>query len=82
MNKIAMTLDSILDLKEQAIKNGKLAEWAEVLQDWAVAADRHIQSPQLQQCQHVIVDCRNEVVVSGYMCTKCNAVFAAGDQGE
>ena len=30
-------------------------------------------------CQHVIVDARNEVIQSGYMCIKCNTLFESGD---
>jgi hypothetical protein len=29
-----------------------------------------------QECAHEIVDARNEYVESGFMCVKCNAVFA------
>ena len=28
-------------------------------------------------CQHEIVDARNQVITSGYLCVKCNAVFKA-----
>lgn len=36
-------------------------------------------TPAPTDCQHEIIDIRNEVVQSGYMCKKCNAVFSAGD---
>jgi hypothetical protein len=30
-------------------------------------------------CDHSIVDARNSVIQSGYMCIKCNALFRAHD---
>jgi hypothetical protein len=29
-----------------------------------------------KKCEHYIVDARNEVIKNGYMCIKCNAIFA------
>ncbi len=30
-------------------------------------------------CEHSIVDARNPIIRSGYLCTKCGALFRAGD---
>jgi len=44
---------------------------------------RHFDSLRLEMladsCAHTICDARNEVVTAGYVCTKCGALFAAGD---
>ena len=34
-----------------------------------------------QQCTHRVVDARNSIVKSGYMCVDCGALFAAADHG-
>lgn len=31
------------------------------------------------KCNHIIVDARNEVIKSGYICIKCYQMFEAGD---
>ena len=41
--------------------------------------DRMIETPAPIECQHEIIDIRNEVIQSGYMCKKCNALFKSGD---
>lgn len=30
-------------------------------------------------CDHIIVDARNGIITSGYVCTLCNRLFVAGD---
>jgi hypothetical protein len=35
-----------------------------------------------KECAHRVVDARNQVVQSGYMCVDCGALFAAADHGE
>ena len=41
--------------------------------------DRMIETPAPTECQHEIIDIRNDVIQSGYMCKKCNILFSAGD---
>ncbi|KKN63238.1 hypothetical protein LCGC14_0503560 [marine sediment metagenome] len=35
-----------------------------------------VQSEAVAGCRHEIIDARNEVIESGYMCTKCGAFFS------
>ena len=30
-------------------------------------------------CDHSLIDARNDIIQSGYMCIKCNALFRAND---
>ena len=79
-NTIPVNLDYIKELRSIAEQNGTLNTWAGILMDWANGAEKEIQRLQKNQtCDHVIIDIRNKVIVSGYMCTKCNSCFAAGD---
>lgn len=80
MNKINVNIDFLKELRDTAEKNGKLWQWTEIAFDWMNEANAElIRLKSKKECQHIIVDCRNKVITSGYMCTECNAVFAAGD---
>lgn len=46
-------------------------EWLEKL------VNKHYENK--HSCDHIIVDARNEVIQSGYVCIKCFEPFAAGD---
>ena len=79
-NTIPVTLDYIKELYPLAKKNGTLDKWAGIILIWSEQAEKEIHRLQkIKECNHTIVDCRNEIITNGYMCTECNALFAAGD---
>jgi len=57
--------------------------WIEFSDKWEAFKKRLISKlpasapVQEDKCAHVIVDARNEVIKSGYMCIKCKAIFKA-----
>jgi DNA-directed RNA polymerase subunit RPC12/RpoP len=56
-------------------------DFAELLA-FAATVHREALKPAAPTCAHRLVDARNEVIKSGYLCLDCGAVFAAADHDE
>ncbi len=59
-------------------------EMIEIVQEYIMSQIRlnimsQIRLKLTNKCEHEIVDARNKIVKSGYMCKKCGKGFASGD---